>query len=164
MFEKMSPQQAAGVFLREDGMLALPVNVELEPGKPTTYEDSLPNPLGGPPIKANGKIVLNSIDRAKGVASLSWSLELDPVSASASIGQAVTALAAQLAPEKAAEAQAMLKGMTVERISTCLYEVNLTSGLPVKADCEARLSVTDPKSGGKNGRNERWVMTQTLKN
>lgn len=164
MFERMSPRQAAATFLKEDGFLALPVNAELEAGKPHTYQDVLPNPLGGPPIKANGVVALERIDTARGVAVVRWTQSLDPQSTRESMAVALKGLAAKLAPKAdTPEARATIDSIKLERTNGCLYEVDLKSGLPVKADCDSKILSSDP-TGQTAARNERWVITQTLKN
>lgn len=165
MFERMSPEQAASVMLKEDAFLSTPVNVELDTGKPVTYSQEGPNPLGGPPIRSNGSIVAERIDQARGVAVLRWSETLDPASASVAVAGFAKTLMDRMGPEaQKPEARALLDNMKIERATSCLYEVDLKIGLPLKADCEAKTAVTDPKTGQLNGRTERWLITQTLKN
>ena len=165
MFSGMSPEQAAGVFLKEDGLLSLPINAALEPGKPLTYEDSLPSPLGGPPIKSQSALALVKVDSVRGIASLRWTQTLDPASARASVAQMVQTMLARMGPEGAKpEVKAMFEKMSFDRTSACDYEVDLKTGLPVKADCDSKISLTDPATGETGHRNEYWAITQTLKN
>lgn len=164
MFERMSPEQAASMLLKEDAFLSLPINAELEPGKPRGYDDVLPNPLGGPPIKANGVVTLERIDKAKGVAVIRWTQELDPQSTRESMSLAIKAMVAKLGSQAdKPEARAAFENIKLERSNGCLYEIDLKSGLPLKADCDSKLRSTAP-SGESSARNERWVITQTLKN
>lgn len=164
MFARMTPEQAANIMLREDGFLTLPVNAEFEIGKPRTYEDRLPNPLGGPPIKADGAINLERIDQAKGVAVVRWSLVMDPKSTSESIAVAIKNLVAATGKADTPEARAMIDKIKLERSSGCLYEIDLKIGLPTKADCDSKIVSSDPTSGETITRNERWAITQTVKN
>lgn len=165
MFSGMSAEQAAGVFLKEDGFLSIPINVELELGKPATAEDSIPNPLGGPPIKADTALVLRKVDAARGVAALRWTQTLDPESTRASLTQMMQAMMARMGPgADKPETKAMFEKMSLDRTSACDYEVDMKTGLTLKADCESKLSVTDPSTGQTGQRNEYWVITQTLKN
>lgn len=163
VFERMTPQQAAAILLKEDGFLTIPVNVDLESGKPHTYEDLLPNPLGGPPIKADGVIALEKIDAARNVALVRWTLALNAQSAKDSMALALEALAARM-PQKpgAPDPRTALASLKLDRTSGCLYEIDLTSGLPLKADCESLITSSDP-SGQTATRTERWVITQSLK-
>lgn len=161
MFSRMTPEQAAGVILREDGFLSLPVNLELAAGQSKTWQEGLPNPMGGPPIIADGKIVVETIDAARGVAALRWTQALDPASTRASMTVALKAMAAQLGKTDAAPTIEKLK---LERTSSCLYEITLKTGLPTKADCTSLIAGSDPTSGQTATRTERWVITQTLKN
>lgn len=165
MFSGMSPEQAASVFLKEDGFLSLPINAALEPGKPVTFEDMLPSPLGGPPIKSQATLSLVKVDASRGVAALRWTQTLDPASARASIAQMVQAMMARMGPEAdRPEVKAMFEKMSFDRTSACDYEVDLKNGLPLKADCESKISLTDPATGETGHRNEYWAITQTLKN
>lgn len=165
MFEGMSPEQGAAVFLKEEGFLSLPINVELEPGKPMTYDEMLPSPMGGAPIKSNSALALQKVDTARGVAALRWTQALDPESMRASIAQMMQAMMARMGPEAdKPEVKAMFKKMKLDRTAACDYEIDLKSGLTTKADCEAKITLTDPTTGETGGRNEYWAITQTLKN
>jgi hypothetical protein len=165
MFAGMSPEQAAGLFLKEDGFLSIPINVELEPGKPVSSENMTPNPLGGAPIKTRSALVVQKVDAARGVATLRWTQTLDPESLRASMAQMVQAMMARMGPEaNRPEARAMFEKMSLDRTSACDYEVDIKSGLTTKADCEAKIKLTDPTTGETGGRNEYWAITQTLKN
>lgn len=165
MFSGMSPEQAASVFLKEDGFLSLPINASIEPDKPTTYEDMLPNPMGGPPIKSQGALALVKVDTARGMAVLRWTQTLDPASARASISQMMQAMLARMGPEgNKPEVKVRLEKMSFDRTSACDYEVDLKTGLTTKADCESKISLTDPMTGETGQRNEYWAITQTLKN
>lgn len=160
-FGRMTPEQAAGVMLREDGFLSLPVNVTLAAGQSKTYRESLPNPMGGPAIQSDGALVVEKIDTARGVGALRWTQALDPESTRASMTIALKAMAAQLGKTDAAP---IIEKLKLERTSTCLYEVDLKTGLPTKAECGSMITGSDPTSGQTAARNERWVITQTLKN
>jgi hypothetical protein len=165
MFATMSAEQAASTLLKEDGFLSIATNVELDPGKPATGESMIPSPMGGPPIKSHVSLALRKVDTARGVASLRWTQTLDPDSARASIAQMAQTMMARMGPEgNKPEVKAMFEKMSFDRTSNCDFEVDLKTGLPTKADCEALLKVTDPTTGEGGGRNERWAITQTLKN
>jgi hypothetical protein len=165
MFSSMTAEQAASVFLKEDGFQSIPVNVELDPAKPAAGTEIIASPLGGPPIKSIVTLSVESVDKARGVATLKWAQILDPESTQASVTQMVEAILQRMGPEaaKSAEMRAKFEKMVFDRTSTCDFEVALNTGLPTKTTCEARLKVTDPATGQLNGRTERWVITQTLK-
>lgn len=164
VFERMSPEQAASVMLKEDAFLSVPVNVELEMGKPVTYEQDTASPLGGGSIRSNGMIVAEKIDRVRGVGILRWSETLDPASATGAITAFAKSYTARMGWDAGKpEARALFDTMKIERTNSCLYEVDLKSGVPLKADCEAVTGVTDPSTGQMNNRTEHWLITQTLK-
>lgn len=166
MFSSMNAEQAASVFLKEDGFLSIPVNAELDPAKPVMYPETIPSPLGGPPVKSIVTLAVDKVDTARGVAALRWTQALDPESALATVTQMVGAILKSMGPEAAnnAEIRAKFEKMTFDRTATCDYEIDLKNGLPTQATCESKLQVTDPATGQLNGRTERWAITQTLKN
>lgn len=166
MFSGMDARQAASVFLKEDGFLSIPVNVELDPAKPVAYVETIPSPLGGPPVKSIVTLGVEKVDEAKGVAALKWTQALDPESTQATVTQMVEAILKSMGPEaaKSPEIRARFEKMVFDRTSTCDFEVALKTGLPTRTVCESRLKVTDPATGQLNGRTERWVITQALKN
>ncbi len=166
MFSSMSAEQAASVFLKEDGFLSIPVNAELDPAKPAAYTETIPSPLGGPPVKSIVTLTLEKVDASRGVATVHWTQALDPESTLATVTQMVEAILKRMGPEAAnnAEVRAKFEKMVFDRTATCDYEVALKSGLPTKATCESKIQVTDPATGQLNGRTERWVITQSLKN
>lgn len=165
MFEGLSPEQAAGILLKEEGLISLPINVELEAGKPFTYEEMIASPMGGSPIKSNGALAVQKVETGRGVAVLRWTQTLDPGSMRASLALTMQKLMAGMGPEAdRPEVKAMLAKMTFDRTSACDYEIDLKSGLPVKTDCEVKITLTDPATGETGARNEYWAITQTLKN
>ena len=166
MFSSMSAEQAASVFLKEDGFLSIPVNAQLDPAKPAAYTETIPSPLGGPPVKSIVTLAVEKVDASRGIAALRWTQALDPESTLATVTQMVEAILKRMGPEAAnnAELRAKFEKMVFDRTATCDYEVALKSGLPTKAICESKLQVTDPATGQLNGRTERWVITQSLKN
>lgn len=134
--------------------------VSLELGKPVAYEDALPNPLGGSPITSKASFTLESYDEAGGRAVVSWRQTLDPQSAQASMAAALTALTAKLAPDKVEDARTAYAKMKMERLDTCRHEVDLATGLAVKAVCTSETLIG---ADGKAARNsDRWTITQTL--
>lgn len=165
IFGKMTAEQAADLFLKEDGFLSIPINVELEPGQPVTAEDMIANPLGGSPIKTNVALVAQKVDTPRSVATLRWTQTLDTESLRASMAQTAQTLMTRMGLDaNKPETKAMFEKMTFDRTSACDYQVDIKSGLTTKADCEAKAMITDPTTGEVGHRNEYWAITQTLKN
>lgn len=166
MFSSLNAEQAASVFLKEDGFQSIPVNAQIDPAKPVVYPEVIPSPLGGPPVKSIVTLAVEKVDAARGVATLEWTQALDPESTRATVTQMIDAIMARMGPEaaKQPEMRAKFEKMVFDRTSTCDFEVDLKSGLPSRTTCESRLKVTDPITGELNGRTERWVITQALKN
>ncbi len=65
-------QQIEQYWTREPGLFFLAVGREYEPGKPTEYEDELPNPLGGEPIPSRARFALREYDKKSGLARVTW--------------------------------------------------------------------------------------------
>jgi hypothetical protein len=158
-YDRMSDAQAATLF-REQALVALGQGTGLEPGVARTYEGEVPNPMGGPPIKASGVFRLDAVDRKKGVAVVNWSQTPDPASLAASVKILIDTMLQSIAPEKQVEAKAQLSGLTVERSENCRYEVALATGLASTTDCAVVIKSGVP--GQLANRLDHWVITQTL--
>lgn len=159
LLTRLSAEQASQAVSPGWGLVSLGQGVDLELGEESTYEDSLPNPLGGPPIASVGAFRLESYDKAGGRAVVLWNQTLDPKSASDSITQAVQAMAERLAPEKAEEARKALAGAKITREDACRYEIDIPTGLAVSTACTITMANTIQ---GQTMRNvDRWTITQT---
>lgn len=158
-FASMDDAQAATLF-KEQGLVALGQGTGLEPGEARAYDSEVPNILGGPPILASGSFRLESVDKAKGRAVVTWSQTPDPASMTASLKVSLDAMIARVAPEKQAEAKAQFADLILERQESCRYEIDIPTGLATTTDCTVEI-----RSGLKTQaaqRTERWVITQSL--
>lgn len=159
MLNRLSEAQAAQIVARSWSMVALGQGAELELDEEAAYEDTLPNPLGGPPIKSVGRFRLESLDKGAGRAFVVWNQSLDPDSASASIQQALQDMAGRITPERADEARKALAGAKVTRDDACRHEIDIPTGLAVNVVCTSETAVTvDGKTGVSR---ERWTISQT---
>lgn len=156
MFAGMSDVQAASLF-KEQSLVALGQGSDLEPGAAAPYESEIPNILGGPPIKASGVFQLESVDKAKGRAVLTWVQKPDPASMAASLKVSMEAMLARVAPEKQAEAKVQFAKLTLERQEGCRYEIDMATGLAATTDCTVEITAGLPPQTGQ--RVERWVIT-----
>lgn len=139
---------------------ALAQGVDLELGVATPYEDRLPNPLGGPPIRSKASFTLESYDAKTGRAVISWRQQLDPGSTRESISLALNALTAKIAPERVDEARAAFAKMTVTRDDACRHEIDIPTGIAVRVECS---SLMTSGVGDETGQvRDRWIITQTL--
>ncbi len=157
-FANMDDEQAAALF-KEQGLIALGQGTGLTPGEERSYDSEVPNLLGGPSIKASGTFRLESADKARGRAVVTWAQEPDPASLTASLKVSMEAMLARIAPEKQAEAKAQLADFVLERQEGCRYEVDIPTGLAATTDCTVEM-----RSGLKTQiaqRTERWVITQS---
>lgn len=158
-FANIDDKQAAALF-KEQGLIALGQGTGLTPGEERSYDSEVPNLLGGPSIKASGTFRLESTDKARGRAVVTWAQEPDPASLTASLKVSMEAMLARVAPEKQAEAKAQLADLVLERQEGCRYEVDIPTGLAATTDCTVEI-----RSGLKTRtalRTERWVITQSL--
>lgn len=158
-YDRMNASQAAALF-HEQALVSLGQGSNLEPGETRRYEGVTPNGFGGPPIKTSGSFRLDSVDRAKGRASIFWTQTLDPASLSASLKVSVDALIARAAPEKQSEAKLRLANLVFERQESCRFEVDLPTGLAITTDCTVNLKTG--LEGQTTERSDHWVITQTL--
>lgn len=156
---RLSAEQAGQTVSPGWSLVSLGQGVNLEVGEESSYEDSLPNPLGGPPIASVGTFKLESYDKGGGRAVVLWNQTLDPKSASESIAEAVQAMTERLAPEKAEEARKALAGAKITREDACRYEIDIPTGLAFSTTCTITMANTVQ---GQTMRNvDRWTITQT---
>lgn len=159
VFADLSAEQAAQIVGREWALVTLGQGTSLKLGEPVSYQDKLPNPLGGPPIDADGTFELQAYDKAGERAVVAWKQAFDPKSAAASLGQALSAMTARVAPDRAKEAQAVFAGMSISREDTCRHEIDIPTGLALKVVCTSAMA-TGAK--GQTATNlDRWTITQT---
>ncbi|HPA37190.1 MAG TPA: hypothetical protein PLV04_00485 [Phenylobacterium sp.] len=151
---------AAPQVLKEQSLLALGQGTSLGLGGKETYESDISNPFGGQPIKATGSYTLVSLDKKSGRASLTWSQDLDPKSATQAVMLLVDRLIASTPAEKQGEARLKLSTMTLSRHDTCGYQIDIATGLVVEADCASEILAGLQDQLGR--RADRWRMTQTL--
>jgi hypothetical protein len=159
MFVKMDDETAASLF-KELALISLGQGIGLEVGGVHSYDDQVPNLLGGPPIRTTGTFRLESFDKASGQAIVTWKQTLDPASAAVSIGATLEAMAAQLPPDRAATAKAEMAGMTFDRNDACRYTIHVPTGLASTTECTVALTTGLPGKTAK--RTEQWTITQTL--
>lgn len=159
IFASLSPEQATQIVAREWSLATLGQGTSLNLGKPVSYQDKLPNPLGGPPIKADGTFELQSYDKAGGGAVITWAQAFDPKSAAASMGEALSAMTARLAPDRAKEAGAAFASMSISREDACRHEIDIPTGLALKVVCTS--AITSGAKGETATNLDRWTITQT---
>lgn len=158
MFGGMDAAQAASLF-KEQGLIAVGQGSALEAGKAAPYDSEIPNILGGPPIKASGAFRLESVDKAKDRAVVTWAQSPEPASLAASLKVSMEAMTARLAPEKQAEAKTQFAKLTLERQEGCRYEIDMATGLAATTDCTVEIVAGLPPQTGR--RIERWIITQS---
>jgi hypothetical protein len=157
--EEMADAAAMAMIASELSHASRSQGGELAPGEAASYDDELPNPFGGPPIKAQGVYALESHDAAGGRAVVTWRQSLDPASFRASLAERLAEVIKD-EPARRAEAEAAFSQMDVRRDDTCRHEIDLATGLAIKAQCSLTNKVT---AGGRLVESvDRWTITQTL--
>lgn len=159
IFANLTPEQAAQLVARDWALVTLAQGSALKLGEPVSYQGQLPNPMGGPPIDAVGTFELKAYDAAGGRAVVEWKQAFDPKSAADSVAQALSAMAMRMAPDKAKEAEAALRGMEIRREDACRHEIDIPTGLALKVVCTSAITT---RAKGETATNlDRWTITQT---
>lgn len=76
-----SEEAVERLVLKELQAFHFPMGVEFSVTEPIVYEDELPNMLGGEPIKADGKIWVESVDEEEGFCILAQQLKVNEADA-----------------------------------------------------------------------------------
>ncbi|WKL58919.1 hypothetical protein Q1W73_08005 [Asticcacaulis sp. ZE23SCel15] len=156
LFGKLTPEQAAELFLKVDKQIALPHMMGLELNKPLRAESQIQSPLGGPPLEALEVIILTHWDEAKQTARLSYDYSPTPESFTKFITEFVpTFLKNAGAPDTTiAEFNALLKqGKASELFANnthCEYEMDITTGLVRHGKCTETVSMSIAGENAKN--------------
>lgn len=154
----MTPEAAAGAFLKEQALLAAPQMMMLDLRKPLGGDIEVPNPFGGAgTLTRTQSYELKSLDKKAGKAVIEFKDALDPDSVKALIGP----MMARLAPDAPRPTEAELAAFKIEQTTACRYEMDLKTGLTAKADCTLIRSALDD-NGKMDRRVETIVMTQRL--
>ena len=141
--------------------LGLGQGLSLSRGQPTTYEDQLPNPLGGGLIKTNAAFVLESYDQSAGRAVVVWTQALDPKSLAANLRSSMRALVDRAGiPGDQAKMEEAMAQASMARDDRCRFEIHIPSGLAITAECASTLDIS--AQNRKARRIDRWTITQTV--
>jgi hypothetical protein len=161
LFDGLSDEVAVAMFLPQMSFLGLGQGLAVEVNKPVSYEDSLPNPLGGPAITAPSVLTLESYDPRTQQADVVWTQALDPQSMAASMKVSVRWLLERMnAANDAAKVEAAMRDTSMSRESRCRFVIDGGSGLARKADCSAVIEIA--AQGQRSRRTDTWTITQTL--
>jgi hypothetical protein len=132
----------------------------LKLNQPISADASMPNPLGGPALRAVETVELASFDKERGRAVIKWRQALDPGSFKASIAAMLAAMAKDKAnPAKIEDARATLETATMTNRTECLYEIDIRTGLASRGDCQIDTGVT--VQGKSQKVSEHWTISQT---
>ena len=160
LFDPMSDAQAAAMFMPQLNFLGLGQGLALTPGEPLTYDDRLPNPMGGPPILAKGAFALDGRDAARKETAVVWTQALDQASMAASMKVAMANLLERMAPEvDKAKLEATLKDASMSRDSRCRFVIDDASGLAHRTECATTIDMKTPAQSAR--RTDTWTITQS---
>jgi hypothetical protein len=161
LFDKLGDEQAAAMFLPQMAFLGLGQGLALEPGQVLAYDDSLPNPLGGPPIRAVGRFRLDARDAARRETTVVWTQAMDSASMAASMKVSMKALMDRMTPgADPAKMEAAMREMAMSRESRCRFIVDEASGLARQTECASTIDIK--AAGDSNRRTDTWTITQSL--
>jgi hypothetical protein len=142
-------------------MSGLGQGLSIEPGAPTTYEDALPNPLGGPPIASDAQFVIERRDAKARQTVVAWKQTLNPQSLAASMRESAKALVARLGgPADEAKLDEVMRALSVGREDRCRFTIDERTGLAVRTECAVVIDIN--AQGEKGRRTDTWTITQTL--
>lgn len=92
----MNPATVEAFALNEPALFYAASGGAYPLGKPLTYEDSLPNPLGGRPFPSKAQFLLREVDLARNRAVIEWRQTIDPRHATAVLRQTLSAIAERM--------------------------------------------------------------------
>lgn len=128
--------------------------------QPLSSEGSLPNPLGGPAVRAIETAELAGFDGKHGRALIEWRQSVDPESFKASTAAILTSMAKdKVDPAKIEKARAAFSTASLTNETTCLYEIDIQTGLARRGDCVTKSAVS--MQGKTQIVSEHWTLSQT---
>lgn len=162
LYERLTPEAAAEIFLPEDGLLAIPRNLGLSLDKPYVLESKIPAPFGGTVLNTRESLRLTRWDEAAQKAYVSYQ--------SGPSREDLDAYAEAITPELDTQAReeaerngtphSPITDVFVDISTRCNYEISLQSGLVRRAGC---LSVRDIRIGGEvQSQRESWSMSESF--
>jgi len=101
-------------------------------GMPLTYDDLLPNPLGGAPFPSEGYFLLEDIDSDNNKAKIEWGQTLDPEKTTAVMRETMAALAQSMGRPAPSDQDIPL--MHVDDLSQ--YQIDTETGWPISLSYE----------------------------
>lgn len=128
--------------------------------RPVSADTGIPDPFGGPPLRAIETAELVGFDSRHGRAVVKWRQALDLESFRASTVALLDSVTkAEADPAKIAEARAAFAAASMTSEATCLYEIDIRTGLARRGDCQLDYAVT---MKGKSQRvTDHWTISQT---
>lgn len=157
---KMPPEDAAHGFLDAEMELFAPVNAVFEGGAPVTSQELFPS-SSGREVQIPVVLTLERVDEGRGLAVLRRVRTFDAKAMGELLAEAQDVAKDRLGASLTTPEEV---GVRIESAENCLYEIDLKTGLPTRAECEHKTVTTLPAPHEPTTNTERWVITQTLKN
>lgn len=89
-------QQVEMLFTRSSQVFFMPLGLEHSVGRPSEYEDRLPNPFGGEPFPTRASFTVDEIDPSSDTAVVTWRQEIDPVAGARVLEETLNDLAVRM--------------------------------------------------------------------
>ncbi|MDC7675912.1 hypothetical protein [Asticcacaulis machinosus] len=156
LYGKLTPEQAADLFLKVDKQITLPHMMGLELNKPLRAESQIQSPVGGPPLDAVEVVTLTEWDDAKQTARLSYDYSPTPESFTKFITEFMPVFLknAGASDNVIAEFNSFLKeGKTSDLFvnnTHCDYEMDIATGLVRHGKCTETVGMNIPGENVKN--------------
>lgn len=99
----------------------------LTPGKPVSYQDTMPSPWSADILPTTGSVELTGVDEAAGTVSLRWRQSIDPVKGAAVARKMVESIAGTALPKQVTDG--LPKGLLLSDQATVVLDRK--SGLPL---------------------------------
>ena len=157
--ERLADPAAMAMIAAEMAVVGRAQAFPLVPGTPYVQHTTLPGPMAGFELNAVTTYLMETYDEAAGRAVVTWRQQVDPASFSKSVAS-LLAYVAKATPDELEKTKSALADMVMTRDETCRYDLDLSTGLAAKADCESIVTINSSKSRGRT--TERWAIAQTL--
>lgn len=139
LYAGLTPAQATQVLMASEIQLFTLGGIELPEGQEAGFEQEVPSPVGGPPVKMKNRIWLSAVDDQHVVAELRS--DVDPESAKASFRIVMDSLLKQYGGKIPEQARAAIKNMENFSIADSVTStLRRSDGWPDKVTSERRVT------------------------
>lgn len=135
----LEPANFQMMALKDPMILYFPSGGSYELGVPSSYEDVLPNPMGGPPFPTKAHLLLEKWNRDQGKAQIKWQQKFDEAKVQDVMKETLRIIARRMGGKELPEGD--LPPFSIEDDATYRYDAN--TGIPISMTYERTV-----KSGG----------------